>query len=444
MTTLNVVESPSGFVAHIGLDWAERKHFWSMRTADGKRTRGHLDHTPEAIEVWAVELAQRFPGQAIALALEQSRGSLVGILSKYAHLHLFPLHPNNLANYRKSVCPSGAKGDPSDADLILDFLVKHPERLRALEPDTVETRTLQFLVEERRRLVDQHTRELQLLTHWLKLVFPQMLQWFDDVSTPLVAALLQRWPGLPQLKRATAKTLRTFFQQHNCRSTERIQQRIDEIAQAVPATTDAALLKIGHLRIPISLRALALLRDAIAGFDLEIQAVYESHPDRFIAESLPGAGPALEPRLIAALGSKRERFDSACNMASCFGIAPVTQSSGNSRSVQWRWACSTFLRQTFHEWAGCSIRSCAWAREHYDRQRHKGNRHHAAIRSVAYKWLRILFRCWKDRVAYSEQRYLAALAKASGAVVPAIAAAVAPPVEWKSCGGFSTLIEVSS
>jgi len=174
VSTLNT-EQNQFFAARIGLDWADQKHFWSLLTADGKRRRGQLDHTPEAIEVWAAELAQRFGGRPIAVALEQSRGSLVAILSQYAHLHLFPLHPTNLAHYRKSVCPSGAKGDPRDADLILDYLVKHPDRLRCLEPDTVETRTLQFLVEERRNLVDQHTREWLILTHWLKQIFPQIL-----------------------------------------------------------------------------------------------------------------------------------------------------------------------------------------------------------------------------------------------------------------------------
>jgi Transposase/Transposase IS116/IS110/IS902 family len=380
VSTLNA-EQNQFFAARIGLDWADQKHFWSMLTADGKRTRGQLDHTPEAIEDWAAELAQRFGGQPIALALEQSRGSLVAILSKYAHLHLFPLHPTNLAHYRKSVCPSGAKGDPSDGDLILDYLVKHPDRLRGLEPDTVETRTLQFLVEERRKLVDQHTRELLILTHWLKQIFPQILHWFDEVSTPLVGDLLKRWAELPKLKKVTEKTLRKFFHQHNCRSEERIQQRVDQIAQAVPATTDAALLKTGGLRVQISVLLLENLRTAIAGFDVEIETAYASHPDRLIAESLPGAGPVLEPRLIAALGTNRERFESASNMACCFGIAPVTESSGNSRWVHWRWACSHFLRQTFHEWAGCSIRTCDWARQHYDRQRQKGKGHHAAVRS---------------------------------------------------------------
>ena len=448
MSTLNSIEQNESFAARIGLDWAEQKHFWSMLTADGKSTRGELAHTPEAIEVWAAELAQRFGGRPVALALEQSRGSLVAIFSKYAHLHLFPLHPTNLAHYRKSVCPSGAKGDPSDADLILDYLVKHPERLRGLEPDTVETRTLQFLVEERRNLVDQHTRELLILTHWLKQIFPQILQWFDDLSTPLVGDLLKRWPGLPKLKKAAEKTLRTFFHQHNCRSEERIRQRLDEIGQAVSATNDAALLKAGTLRVQISVVLLANLRTAIADFDREIKATYESHPDRFITASLPGAGPVLEPRLIAALGSKRERFESASNMACCFGIAPVTESSGNSRWVHWRWACSNFLRQTFHEWAGCSIRACDWARQHYDRQRQKGNGHHAAVRSVAFKWIRILFRCWRDRVPYSEQRY--AEARHSRTTTPSTPAAACElghllsTPQWESCEGFSKLAKVSS
>jgi hypothetical protein len=153
---------------------------------------------------------------------------------------------------------------------------------------------------------------------------------------------------------------------------------------------------------------LAARRTAIAEFDSAIAVIYESHPDRFIAESFPGAGPALEPRLLAAAGSDRERFASANEMACCFGVAPVTEGSGQSLWIHWRWACSKFVRQSFHEWAGCSIRSCDWAREYYDQQRAKGKEHHAAVRSLAYKWIRIFFACWRDRVAYSEERYLAA------------------------------------
>ena len=38
-------------------------------------------------------------------------------------------------------------------------------------------------------------------------------------------------------------------------------------------------------------------------------------------------------------------------------------------------------------------------------------RDHEAVRALAFKWIRIVFRCWQNRVAYDENRYLAALVK---------------------------------
>lgn len=450
MSIRETVEAPPAvaptpdFAAHIGLDWADQKHFWSMRV-DAQKTRGQLDNTPEAIEVWAAELAQRFGGRPVALALEQSRGAVIAVLSKYAHLVLFSVHPTSLANYRKSFSPSGAKSDPVDGDLILDYLVKHPEKLRCLRPDTVETRSLQFLTEERRKLVDAHTATLQSLIHWLKQVFPQMVRWFDDPSTPLVADLLLRWPTLQELQKAKPKTLLQFFHRHNCRSEERTQERLQQIRQAVPATHDPALLQAGILCIQNATRILADMRQGIAEFDRQIAVVYQAHPDRFITASLPGAGPALEPRLIAAAGSLRDRFASAYNMECCFGIAPVTEGSGNSLWIHWRWACSKFVRQTFQEWAACSIRYCDWAREFYDRQRANQKNHHAAVRALAFKWIRIFFRCWRDRVAYSDQRYVEALRKRATQSQPAKTdSKVDSSIQWESCGGFSKLAKVSS
>ena len=410
-----------------------------MRTADGKMHRGELDNTPEAVEVWASELAQRFAGRPIAVALEQARGAVMAKLTKYAHLVLFPVHPNTLANYRKAFYPCGAKSDPGDAGLVLEVLLCHAEKLRSWEPDTEETRQLQFLTEERRKLVHQHTSETQRLTGWLKQVFPQILQWFEDPACAMVGALLQRWPTLPALQKARPTTLRQFFQQHNCRSEERIEQRLAQIRKSVAATTDTALLETAQLCLHNSVRLLAEMRAGIEAFDRRIAEVYRSHPDRAIMESFPGAGPALEPRLIAAVGSRRERFESAGCLASFVGIAPVREASGAVFWVHRRWACPKFLLQTFHEWAGCSIRVCDWARQFYDRQRAKGKGHHAAIRALAFKWIRIFFRCWRDRTPYREETYLQALARATPE-----ATATADDLQWKSCAGFSKLAKVSS
>jgi hypothetical protein len=153
------------------------------------------------------------------------------------------------------------------------------------------------------------------------------------------------------------------------------------------------------------------LLQGIANLDSKIEEAANAHPDFFIFKSLPGAGAALAPRLLAALGSQRDRYGSAEEVQKHSGIAPVMEKSGKKKWVHFRWACPKFLRQSFHEWAGHSIPQSAWARTYYQQQRDRGKDHHAAVRALAFKWIRILFRCWQDRVAYDENQYLAALAK---------------------------------
>ena len=48
--------------------------------------------------------------------------------------------------------------------------------------------------------MDEKTRQNNRLTDCLKLYFPQILHWFDDVTSPLVGDLLERWPDLEQLQ----------------------------------------------------------------------------------------------------------------------------------------------------------------------------------------------------------------------------------------------------
>lgn len=439
MSDLIQQQPESEFAAHIGFDWADQNHFWAMRTADGKTHRGELKNTPEAIQIWAAELAQRFGGRPIAVALEQSRGAVITMLCKYGHLVLFPVHPNTVDHYRKAFSPSGAKSDPGDGQLILELLTTHPDQFRRLQPDTVDTRKLQFLTEERRKLVDQHTSEVQRLMGWLKQVFPQILQWFDDPASAVVGALLLRWPTLQALQKASPHTLRKFFAKQNCRGEQRIEERIEQIRQAVVATTDEALVQTGLLCIQNSIAVLKIMRAGIATFQEQIDETYRNHPDRPIMDSFPGAGPALKPRLVAAVGTMRDHFESANSMACFAGVAPVTESSGNSHWVHWRWACPKFIRQTFHEWAGCSIRTCQWAREFYDRQRAKGKGHHAAIRALAFKWIRIFFRCWRDRVPYSDEQYQKALQQRATKPAPA-----SVEIKWETRAGFSKLSAVSS
>ncbi len=427
------------FAAFLALDWGDRKHAWAMQIAGEKRPQqGEIESTPEAVDQWVAELAQRFGGRPVAVALEQSRGAVVAMLSKYEHLVLYPILPNTLANYRKSFCPSGAKDDPGDASLALDLLLRHRDRLRVLRPDTVETRSLQFLVEARRKLVDERTRLSNRVTALLKQYFPQILKWFGVPSSPLAGALLQRWPTLEQLQKARPATLSKFLEAHHCRGSQRVTELLDQIAAAVPATRDRALLESASLEVSLWLRVLAQLADGIAEYERRIETAVQTHPDFFIVDSFPGVGPALAPRLIAALGSDRERFATAQEIQCFSGIAPVVASSGQQRWVHWRWACPKFVRQTFHEWALHSLARSRWAHAYYDQQRARGKTHHAAVRALAFKWIRILFRCWKDRKPYQETLYTTALSKVTAPPAQAQKVKKQPPlkIQWESCAGF--------
>ena len=239
--TQAVTNAEPEFAALVGIDWADKKHYWSLSTPSGRTERGTLDNTPEAVELRMAELRLRFQGRPVAVALEQRKGALIVMLSKYDHLYLYPVHPRTVSKFREALYPSGAKDDTKDADLLQEILAQHRNHLRPLAPDTKEMRILQAQVENRRKLVDERTALANKLKDTLKISFPQVLRWFSDVSTEVVCDLLTRWPTLEDLRRARPATVEKFFQQHRCRE-ESIRQRLDDIKNAVAATGDAAIV----------------------------------------------------------------------------------------------------------------------------------------------------------------------------------------------------------
>jgi len=358
---------------------------------------------------------------------------LLCMLSKYADLVLYPVPPATTAHLRKALYPSGSKDDPRDANLLLDVLVHHRRQLRCWQPDTPETRELQFAVEDRRKLVDEKTRCLNQFTARLKLYFPHILVWFPSLDSVLVWELLTKWPTLELLQKAPRARLTAFLKNKRGISDANVAALVDRMRSAIPATTDRAVVNSSVRMVQALIQQLQVLENAIAEYEKPIKRLAAEHPDFAIYDSFPGAGDALIPRLIAALGTDRQRFSSAAEILNYSGIAPVMERSGKQCWIHRRWACPKFLRQTFHEWARTSRIKCQWAREFYQSQRARGKGHHAALRSLAYKWIRILFRCWRDRVPYDDVRYSAVLARRRAPTPPA-----APvEIQWKTVAGFA-------
>jgi len=285
--------------------------------------------------------------------------------------------------------------------------------------------TLALLVEYRRDLVNEQTRLSNRLTSLLKGYYPQALRWVGELTTPPAWDFLERWPTLVATQRATAAELRAFYTTHRCRQEELIAQRVTEISVAQPLTRDLAVITASVAMVKATVSQLRVVGEAVARFQRQIEELFAQHPDHDLFRSFPGAGVALAPRLLTAMGTDRGRFATARETQQFSGIAPVTKRSGKSCWVQWRWACPKFVRQSFHEYAAQSIRWSGWARAFYDQQRQRGKGHHAAVRSLAYKWIRIIYRCWQQRTPYCEETYCEALARRNSPLAKMLSAQTA-------------------
>jgi transposase len=412
------------FAAFIGIDWADRKHDVCLQAAGSEqRECFSLTHTPEAIDAWVSTLRTRFNGQPIAICLELNKGPIVSALRKYDFLVLFPINPLTLARYREAFTPSRAKDDPTDAALQLELLLTHRDKLHPLTPQSPTMRALAQLVEHRRRVVGDKVRITNRLTSTLKNYFPHVLHWFQEKDTAIFCDFLSRWPTLKAAQLARRATLETFFRAHHVRYANVITQRIEAIKSAIPLTTDDGVIAPHALLVQALVAQLRVTLQAIADFDTAIAQYAQSHPDFPLFQALPGAGPVFAPRLLVAFGEQRERYASAAELQKYAGIAPVTERSGKKSWVHWRLQCPKFLRQTFVEWAAESIRHSFWAQLYYQQQRDKGTTHQAAVRALAFKWLRILYRCWQEHTPYEESVYLQALKRRGSSLIQQLAKA---------------------
>jgi transposase len=417
--SLNMNESISGqslspeVAAFVGIDWADQKHDVVLRSAGDPSKTEHqvIKSEINALSDWIAQMHERFGAKGkVLVCLEQSRGALIYQLMAYELFELYPINPSQLANYRKAFFSSGAKDDRPDADLLSELVMCHRDRLKAWKPDDQMTRELASLNEGRRNAVDRRTELANEIKSQLKVYFPAAVQILDnDITTALAADLLVQWQTLAELQKVSPGKLRKFFYGHNCRQEKKILERLALIKEAKPLTTDLAIIRPNALRVKLLAQQLKGLLPFIAEYERRIAELFGSHPDRFLFDNLPGAGPALAPRLLTAFGTDRDRFEVAGDLLNLSGVGPVRIASGKKTSVHCRLACPKFLRQSFHEFGQCSIRYCPWAQACYQAQRARGKSHHVAMRAVTFKWIRILFACWKQRTPDDPQRYFQAL-----------------------------------
>lgn len=394
----------------VGIDWADSKHDVCVHMPLGVDKSFEIGGDTDDVEKLVRKLTELADERMIEIRIEKSRVRIVQQLMFRDGVCLYLVDPKQIARYRESFTSSGGKNDASDASLLCRFLRERRDSLKPFQPNDRSTRIIDELSRTRRKLVDERTRLRQQLQSTLKTYYPLALTLArGNASSLLLLAIVQRWPDPRSLKRAKPNTVKRFFQCHGIKNEERVNKLLADIRDKPPATRDEGVLLSLSIQASVLVRQIKAINKAIIELEEKLDDEVKKHPDAKLFQALPGAGAALAPRLAAAMGSDRDRFDSAEEVMVVSGIAPVTKQSGKTKLVKRRRACNKYLKQTFHEFANCAKQWRPWSRAYYQWQREKGVAHQAAVRKLASRWIRILFKVWKTKTKYDPHRYIQAM-----------------------------------
>jgi transposase len=333
---------------------------------------------------------------------------------------VYPINPKLSKCWRDGESVSAAKDDPRDAFVLAEGLRQRHERLRALRPDEPLLRELRLLCADECRLIADRTALSNRLKATLKEYYPEALGWFDDWTKPTAWDFVLAFPTAESLARAGRKKLYGFLKAHRIGLHPIWQERVEGRAKTAPWPSDPATVAAKSLLATSLAKEMRTLQASLDEYRERIGKLFGDQPDSGLFRSLPGAGGKLAPRLLTHFGSDRQRYESAADLERLSGTVPVLNRSGKSQHVRMRHACRKDFRTTLHHFAFLSIERSAWARAFYDQARRKGQSFALALRNLARKWLRIIYRMWQERRPYDEGRYLASLIRRRSPLVQEI------------------------
>jgi transposase len=392
------------FATFAGFDWASDHHDVVVLAADGRML---FELTFEEDGAGWAGLAQRLTGRLgldparLAVAIETCNGPAVERLLAMGCV-VYPLNPKVAQRYRERKNNAGCKDDHLDAWSFADALRTDGQGWRPLQADTPITQELRLLCRDEVHLIAQRTALVSQLRAALREYYPAALEAFDDWVAEGPWAFIQAFPTPQDLVRAGKRRWEKFLHTHRLYRPETYAKRLEIFARAdqfcgTPPVTRAksrlALAVVAQLRT---------LQKQLMQYRRDIEALFAEHPDHDVFGSLPGAGAKLAPRLLSELGDDRTRFGTHEGLQCYGGSAPVTRQSGRNRWVSFRRACNKHLRHALHLWADRSRRQCAWAQSYYQRKRDQGHSHAAALRCLAQRWTKILWKMWQTGACYDE------------------------------------------
>ena len=363
-----------------------------------------IPHSADGLERLVDRLSRLDDPAELPVAVERPEGRLVDRLLEAGH-PLVPVSSNAIKAWREAEVTSGAKSDPGDAETICEYLRLRGHRLRVLRPYSEETRALRATVRARADLVAQRVAAQNQLEATLDAFWPGANAVFADVTSKIALAFLERYPTPASAATLGEKRMAAFCAK-NGYSGRRSPGELVRRVRAAPSGLADGRESAARKQVVIAfVQVLRTLNWAIADLDRAIIAQLGEHPDAEVFTSLPRSGQINAAQMLAEWGDCREAYDNSESVAALAGVSPVTKTSGKYRSVGFRWACNKRFRNAMTTFADNSRHASPWAADVYRRAIERGHDHPHAIRILARAWIRVIYRCWLDRVPYDPARH---------------------------------------
>jgi transposase len=396
------VEGASFFV---GIDWAAETHAVCVQDATGRKVAAFtVEHTADGLAALVRRLARIGDPDAMPVAIERPDGRLVDLLLEAGH-PVVPVKPNAIKTWRDGEVLSGAKSDTGDAEVIAEYVRLRQRRLQLATPYSPETKALRTVVRTRGDLVEMRVTATNQLTALLDAHWPGAKTIFADVESPIALEFLTRYPTARHAAHLGAKRLTAFCVKHGYSGRRSGEQLLARLRGAPAGTVDATICEAVRDAVLALVAVLKALVGVVKDLDRSVSATLGEHPDAPIFTSLPRSGQINAAQMLAEWGDCRQAYDNPDAIAALAGASPVTKESGRHRAVHFRWACNKRFRVAITTFADNSRHANGWAAKVYTDARARGHDHPHAVRVLARAWIRVIWRCWQDRVAYDPTRH---------------------------------------
>lgn len=410
----------------VGIDWAEDSNQVVLgRPSEGVIESFQIPHRVEAVARLIERIGSLEPDPAeVRVAIETKHGHLVEALLD-AGYSVVPVNPDLVARRRG---PARKKDDPEDARILCLLALDRHQVLRPLIPHGGTVAELRAIARDDERAARDARRLLNRLRADLIAANPAALAFAgDDLGAPVVLKLLKRWPTEQALSEASDAELESFFRSSRHGWPDRAVRKVRAALASSRFVPKPHLVRAKASTIALSASQLLLLHDQRRAWERRMGELLASMPasggedqgqavpDGEIYLSFAGLGRRLAARVAGEIGDHPSQFSSPNSLQCYGGKAPVTRRSGKSELVvACRLACNRHLAGAVQQWAFCSLRRSAWAREFYDAQRARGKGHHAALRALGNRWLEVLWHCLRKGVRYDEDVHVANRNRALG------------------------------